>query len=409
MRALVLSGGGAKGAYQVGVWKALRKLNIDIDIITGTSIGAVNGLFIMQNKYVVLKNLWTKKDISNYFGKEYKDLSAPKEAIKIYGNNIIERKGINTDEFTKLIKKSININKVYSSKIKYGLITMNLDSLKPTIITKDKTSKDELIDYAIASASAFPVLNIKKIKDKKYVDGGYYDNLPINLAIDMGADEVIAVDLEAVGLKRKIKNEDIPVTMIKPQIDLGDFIVFNKSLNKRNIRLGYNDTMKMYKKLEGNLYTFKLNELNKNYEKYYEDFSYIVKRELAVNNTRVINELNKIPMYKKAINNQDTKRLMNKSMELLGKIFELPIDQIYTAKLFNYMIKIKFNNYVDDKIINVNNIKKLKIDKVINKKQLIKNIIKFLEKPVEHYKELSELSILFPDEFLASLYLYTIS
>ena len=44
-RAIVLSGGGSKGSYQIGVWKALRKLKIDYQIVTGTSVGALNGGF----------------------------------------------------------------------------------------------------------------------------------------------------------------------------------------------------------------------------------------------------------------------------------------------------------------------------------------------------------------------------
>ena len=42
-RAVVLSGGGSKGSYEIGVWKALRRLHIKYDIVTGTSIGALNG------------------------------------------------------------------------------------------------------------------------------------------------------------------------------------------------------------------------------------------------------------------------------------------------------------------------------------------------------------------------------
>ena len=45
MRAVVLSGGGSKGAYEIGVWKALRKLHISYDIVTGTSVGALNAAF----------------------------------------------------------------------------------------------------------------------------------------------------------------------------------------------------------------------------------------------------------------------------------------------------------------------------------------------------------------------------
>ena len=53
MRAVVLSGGGGKGAYQIGVWKALRKLNYDYKIVTGTSIGAINGLMMAQKSFYI--------------------------------------------------------------------------------------------------------------------------------------------------------------------------------------------------------------------------------------------------------------------------------------------------------------------------------------------------------------------
>ena len=50
-RAIVLSGGGGKGAYQIGVWKALRKKKIHYDIVTGTSVGALNGALMTQKEY----------------------------------------------------------------------------------------------------------------------------------------------------------------------------------------------------------------------------------------------------------------------------------------------------------------------------------------------------------------------
>lgn len=54
MKAIVLSGGGAKGSYELGVWKALRRLRIKYDIVTGTSIGALNGLLMAQNNIIVV-------------------------------------------------------------------------------------------------------------------------------------------------------------------------------------------------------------------------------------------------------------------------------------------------------------------------------------------------------------------
>ena len=50
-RAVVLSGGGAKGAYEIGVWKALRRLSINYDIVCGTSVGALNGVLMVQKDY----------------------------------------------------------------------------------------------------------------------------------------------------------------------------------------------------------------------------------------------------------------------------------------------------------------------------------------------------------------------
>lgn len=61
--ALVLCGGGAKGAYEVGCIRALQQLNIKIDIVCGTSIGALNGLLVVQQDYDALEKLWQEMSI----------------------------------------------------------------------------------------------------------------------------------------------------------------------------------------------------------------------------------------------------------------------------------------------------------------------------------------------------------
>ena len=72
MKALVLGGGGAKGSYEVGVWKALNKLNMKFDIVTGVSIGSINGAFYVANEYKkCLKMLLLE---ANYPKKIYKVL-----------------------------------------------------------------------------------------------------------------------------------------------------------------------------------------------------------------------------------------------------------------------------------------------------------------------------------------------
>ena len=60
-RAIVLSGGGAKGGYEIGAWKAFRRLGIDFDIVTGTSVGALNGVLMVQNDFFKAYKLWSFK------------------------------------------------------------------------------------------------------------------------------------------------------------------------------------------------------------------------------------------------------------------------------------------------------------------------------------------------------------
>ena len=57
-RAVVLSGGGTKGAFELGVWKALNELSIEYDIVTGTSIGSINGALMCMKDYDRCENMW---------------------------------------------------------------------------------------------------------------------------------------------------------------------------------------------------------------------------------------------------------------------------------------------------------------------------------------------------------------
>lgn len=57
-RALVLAGGGAKGSYQIGVWRALQELDWTPDIITGASVGTLNGCLFTMGKIQEAEDLW---------------------------------------------------------------------------------------------------------------------------------------------------------------------------------------------------------------------------------------------------------------------------------------------------------------------------------------------------------------
>lgn len=410
MKALVLAGGGSKGAYQIGAWKALRKLKFKFDIVTGTSIGALNGALVAQDNYFRAKRLWLTTDFYKLLGSDLKDVGDTKKAFKLYSKNLFNQTGLDTDKLQWFINKYVNFDKLYNSNINYGLVTYNLSTMSPHFVTKNSVTKEKISDYIVASASFFPAFEMKEIDGDKFIDGGYYDNLPINLAIDMGADEVIAIELDSIGIRQPVKNKNVKVTYIRPSCELGNFLVFDKKNIKKNMCMGYNDTMKFFKELDGNFYTFKKGDLKKNFDKHRKDFSYTAKRMIGINNKRIINKLMTVTFYKSFIeNNFDDFDTFNKSIELLGEIFEIPSYKIYDINLFNHMIRMKFENYDDNDFINFKHLKKLNFEKIINRKKVIKSIYKYMLKPIEYHKELADLCILFPNEFMGALYLYTIN
>ena len=63
--AWVLCGGGSRGAYEIGVWQALSAADLAPDIVTGTSIGALNGALIVQQDYAAALDLWANLRIED--------------------------------------------------------------------------------------------------------------------------------------------------------------------------------------------------------------------------------------------------------------------------------------------------------------------------------------------------------
>ena len=119
MKALVLSGGGSKGSYQLGVWKALKKLNIKVDIVTGTSVGALNGALITQKSYKKAKKIWNELNMKVLFGE---DIDSKKDIIKLYGKQI-KNGGMDITKLEKMISDTLNTKKFY--KVSASFISLS--------------------------------------------------------------------------------------------------------------------------------------------------------------------------------------------------------------------------------------------------------------------------------------------
>lgn len=385
MRAIVLSGGGAKGSYEIGVWKALRKLNINYDIVTGTSVGALNGALMVQKDFLKALFLWYNLDYDDIF--EVKKDYNKDDIYKLYKEGILSG-GVDISHLENTINKYINVNKFFKSDINFGLITVKVPSMKTIKMTKKELNKNNLKDYLVASASCFPAFKLKKIDNEYYIDGGFSDNMPINLAVEMGADEIIAVDLDEIGIKRNLKY-NVDVTYITPKNKIDSFLKFEKNSSRRGIRLGYNDTMKKYKKLDGNMYTFKKNNLIKNEKKY---------KKVYIDNINLITKDNYVLQKKyKEIN-------INKIIEQLGYVYKIDDSCIYNIKKYNNMILKKFAKTKIEK--NLNNLNKEKIKLLFNEEKMIKYLYTLLIK--KDYVKIKSLCMIYKNEFEMAIYIKTI-
>ena len=401
VRAIVLSGGGARGAYEIGVWKALKKLNINYNIVTGTSVGALNGALMVEKSYFKALFLWYNLSYDDIF--EISDKYSEEDIMKFYKDNVFKG-GVDVTNLENTIKKYLNPRKFLNSPINFGLITVKFPSLKHVEITKKELNKNNLIDYLIASSSCFPAFKVKKINNQSYIDGGFYDNMPINLAISLGADEVIAVDLDAIGIKRKVKS-NIKITLITPRNKVDSFLKFEKNCARRAIRLGYNDTMKIYHRLDGDKYTFKINNLNKNIQKYQEKYLNninLLLKENTINNT-ILENITFRKLYK---NNDSCVNVINKMIEKLGYLLDINDSYIYNIKKYNKLIIKNFNN-IDINLDEIEkNIKNNRIKIYLNNKIMVKYLYELMKN--NQYKKLRKLCLLFPNEFLMSIYIITI-
>ena len=365
--AVVLSGGGAKGSYQLGVWKALRELHIKYDIVTGTSIGALNGVFMCENSYFKAKRIWRRLNLEYLFN-ELPKSNKEIDILKLFGGNFIKNGGMDIKKIESILEDNVNKRKFYNSKIDFGLITYNFTTKKPLILSKEKIPRDKLIDYLMASATCYPAFKMKEIDGDKYIDGGYYDNLPVELAIKLGAEFLIIVDLGSPGFKKR-PSKHIDSILIKPKNNISFFLNFDEKASKINVKFGYNDTLKVFKKLDGNKFTFKKNTISTYY-----------------------------------LNNKDnlldtTEKKFLTSIEELGKIFKLDESKIYSLNSFIKSLnkKIEVEGSLDK-----NTIKSIKsLTKKINSKTLILFFLNHLE----NNKTPRKLSKVFSKEFKLARYL----
>lgn len=272
---LVLGGGGAKGGYEIGVWRALRELNIPISTVCGASVGALNGAIIVQEDYEIAYKLWTSLSIQSVIKVE-KEIVAASEHIKKTSTiintikNAFKSGGLDVTPLKELLNGVIDEEKIRKSPIDFGMVTFSLSNFKPITLFKNDIPEGKLVDYLLAS-SCFPAFKPQEIDNKKFIDGGVYDNIPVSMLLQKNIKDAIVVDISGPGRIKKIFYDDMNIVYIKNSDDLGKVLDFDGEKSKDNIELGYYDTMRKYGKYIGEKY-FILPQ-NNNESSYYREQS----------------------------------------------------------------------------------------------------------------------------------------
>lgn len=191
VRALVLSGGGGRGAYEAGVAKACFERDFHFDWIVGTSIGALNAALVGQNDLVLLEEMWQRIKSSDVYR-----LPSPAHLRRVFFGQQLGL--LNTAPLESLLRSCVSLERLKAGRSKVGFVTTDLCGLGTRVFTGDEIeTQDDLIDILMAS-SAIPLLFPPRSLNGEgcWMDGGLVRNTPIQAAINLGATEIYAVLVE---------------------------------------------------------------------------------------------------------------------------------------------------------------------------------------------------------------------
>lgn len=261
MRGIVLGGGGSKGAYQIGAWQVMRERETEFQLVTGASIGALNGAMMAQGDFDRARALWRTITIDSVMEdginleRSIQGMLNQAGELAPFLRRYIRYKGADITPLRKLLEQVVQEERLRHSGIGFGLVTVQVPAMKGLELPLREIPQGLVREYLLASAACFPAFPMARIGGTLYIDGGYYDNLPIAFAFREGAEEVIALDLDADICHREYYAHPY-VTYIRPSWDLGSMLLFDRRVMEANRVLGYNDARKALGDWFGFRFTF---------------------------------------------------------------------------------------------------------------------------------------------------------
>ena len=232
---LVLGGGGAKGAAEVGVLKVIERAGIPIDYIVGTSIGSiVGGLYATGYTAVELDSIFRaqvwlslltdrREDLTPYpykkvggmtyvFGFPIYDADNPRQGA------LGALRGKRVEQMLDSLMGYRGFNEFESLKIPFRCVACDFRNVREVVLSKGFPAN------AMRASMAIPgIFKPVKWEGMHLVDGGMVNNLPVDVARAMGADIVIAIDLQQAEPKLP-KKKYTAVETVGDWIGLGELV-----------------------------------------------------------------------------------------------------------------------------------------------------------------------------------------
>ena len=227
--ALVLGGGGAKGGAEVGALKVLERAGIKPDIIVGTSIGAiVGGLYAAGYTADELDALFCQQEWlslltdrnDKYGGEPYITVDG---VTYIFGFPVIDKKHPSFGVLRGArVEQVIDSMLAVKNKVEFEQLKTPFACVAVEMITANEVVlNDGVVPRAMRASMAIPgIFKPVEIDGRKLVDGGMMNNLPVDVAKQLGADIVIAIDLQQNKPQEK-KAPENPIFDIADALGLG--------------------------------------------------------------------------------------------------------------------------------------------------------------------------------------------
>lgn len=261
---LALAGGGGKGAYQIGVWKAMEEFGYKANAVAGTSVGALNAALYTQGNLDTAISLWENIN--------------PEDVLKIeIKNNLgfdlsLKEKGFFSQQgLINMIKSNIDFEKIRSSEVQFYAATHKKLKDEIKYFHVNEYDDETIVKILLASSSLPKVFDDIEIEGEIYDDGGgsilgaisnqllekkhAYDNNPIRPLYNQKLDFIIWAALDREAMINHSLFPNVRILPIIPRQSLGGLIDgtldFSGAGAKKRIEQGYHDAVAAFKNIQG--------------------------------------------------------------------------------------------------------------------------------------------------------------